>query len=211
VGLRDALPRGRNDPLHFVRDFPVKRGEAVLHRTDKSVEAIAGYVLEAAMDQSLPPQLRPARRCGVVRTTAVTTRTTLLLLRYRFHLALPSRTGRREAVAEQAAALAFESAPSNARWLPEDRLPGLLAVTATANVPQAQAADILRRALDGLQLLQDQLDAYGRELALQLVASHRRVRQSTGEIRRGLASRPEAPADVLGVYVYLPHTDGNRS
>jgi hypothetical protein len=114
-------------------------------------------------------------------------------------------------VAEQAASLAFESAPSNARWLSEDQLPGLLAAAATANVPHPRAVDFLRRALDGMPLLQERLDAYGRQLAERLVASHRRVRQSTGEIRRGLAARPETPADVLGVYVYVPHTDGSRA
>ena len=205
LGLRDALPAGRNDPLRFVRDFPVKRGDAVLHRTDKTVEAVASYVLEAAMDTTLPAQLRPARRCGVVRTTAVSTRTTVLLLRYRFHLTLPSRGGEREAVAEQAVTCAFEGSPGNARWLPDDRVPALLVAKATANVPRAQAADVLRRALDGLPQLQTRFDVYGDQLASRLVDSHRRVRRSTGEIRRGLAARPERPADVLGVYVYLPH------
>jgi hypothetical protein len=111
-------------------------------------------------------------------------------------------------VAEQAVTCAFEGAPSSARWLPDERLPALLAAAATANVPQAQAADVLRRALDGLSLLQDHFDAYGEELASKLLDSHRRVRQSNREIRRGLTARPERPADVLGVYVYLPHLVG---
>jgi len=36
------------------------------------------------------------------------------------------------------------------------------------------------------------------------LAVHRRVRQATGVGRRGLRARALPPADVLGVYVYLP-------
>ncbi len=44
LGLRDAIPPGRRDPLSFNTDLPVARGEAVLNRTDTTVEAIANYV-----------------------------------------------------------------------------------------------------------------------------------------------------------------------
>ena len=64
AGLRDALPPGRDDQLAFVRDFPVVRGENVLHRTDPAVEAIATYILEAALDATIAEGLRPARRCA---------------------------------------------------------------------------------------------------------------------------------------------------
>ena len=206
LGLLDALPADRNDPLGFVRDFPVKRGDAVLHRTDRSVEAVASYVLEAALDPALAHDLRPARRCGVVRTTAVSTRTTLLLVRYRFHLTLPSRSGQRNAVAEDVALVAFEGAPESALWLDEESTTTLLQARATANVPAAQATQFMTRALDGLPGLRAHLDSEGERLAAQLTESHARVRVAAGEIRRGLQVRPEQPADVLGVYVYVPET-----
>jgi hypothetical protein len=37
-----------------------------------------------------------------------------------------------------------------------------------------------------------------------MVESHRRVRIAAGEIRRGLSVQVDRPADLLGVYVYLP-------
>ena len=58
--------------------------------------------------------------------------------------------------------------------------------------------------LDSIDDLTPHLDDHGDLLAERTVESHRRVRQAAGEIRRGLSVKVERPADVLGVYVYLP-------
>ena len=107
AGLRDALVTGHAEPLPFLRDLPVPPRAAYLDRTDPNVAAIARYVLESALDESMPPMLRPARRCGVMRTSAVQRRTTLLLVRFRMHLELPGRDDRRQVVAEDAQVLAY--------------------------------------------------------------------------------------------------------
>ena len=204
TGLVDALPPGRPDPIIFRDDFPVGRSEAVLHRTDATVAAVAGFVLEAALDPTLPDQLRPARRCAAVRTAQVSTRTTLLLVRYRFHLTLPSRTGERTVVAEDAKLLAFEGSPAGARWLDGAQVESLATAKATGNIPEMQAQDFVRRVIDNLADLNDHLDEVGDEIADTITASHRRVREASGEIKRGLSVKVERPADVLGVYVFLP-------
>lgn len=210
LGLRDALPPGRTDPLHFATDLPVRRGEAVLNRTDASVEAIAHYVLESALDANLPAEQRPARRCAVVRTDAVTTRTTLLLVRYRFHLQLPSRIGTRELVAEDAATLAFEGAPVQAHWLDPDAVTPLLAARPSGNVPAPQAEQFLGRALDGLPDIAAHLAEHGQLLAERLLAAHRRVRRAATEVVRGLKVTVEPGADVLGVFVFVPPAGGGK-
>jgi hypothetical protein len=204
VGLRDAIPPDRIDPLPFQRDFPVGRHEALLHRSDLTTAAIAGYVLEAALDPTMPAELRPARRCAVVRTSAVSTRTTLLLVRYRFHLSLPSRSGERTLVAEDAALLAFEGGTSDPRWLEDEDVRRLLDARASGNVSPEQARSFISRVLDRVDDLTPHLDDHGDLLAERTVESHRRVRQAAGEIRRGLSVQVERPADVLGVYVYVP-------
>ncbi len=204
AGLLDALPPSLGDPMTLRRDFPVSHGEVVLHRTDPAVSALASYVLEAALDPALPTQYRPARRCAVVRTREVSARTTLLVLRYRFHLTLPGRAGERRAVAEEARVLAFEGSPANARWLDPVAAEALLDVRATANIAPQQAEDFITRVLDGLPQLNPHLHAVGDELAERLVASQRRVRDAAGGSRRGLSATAERPADILGVYVFVP-------
>ncbi|MEV6530513.1 DEAD/DEAH box helicase [Streptomyces sp. NPDC051639] len=210
AGLRDALAATLGNRLvEEDRQIPfrstpaIARGEAALVRTDPAIGAVASYVLDSALDaNTLGP--RPARRCGVVTTDAVTIRTTLLLVRYRFHLTLPSRTGERQVVAEDARLLAYEGMPSRARWLDDNAATALLAARASANTHEQAARNAISRALDGLPDLDGHLTEYGTSLAAELDASHRRVRKANEEIVRGLKVVPQEPADVLGVYVYVP-------
>lgn len=212
LGLQDALAPvvgaetvERDRPIPFRSTSAVARGEAALVRTDPVVGALASHVLNAALDTQADGA-RPARRCGVVTTDAVTTRTTLLLVRYRFHLTLPSRNGEKQVVAEDARLLAFEGAPRNAVWLPQERAVELLEARATENTAAASGERTMTRILGQLGDVTPYLESYGDELAAELDASHRRVRAASGEIVRGLSVTAQKPADVLGAYVYLPAT-----
>ncbi|MFD0772900.1 helicase, partial [Streptomonospora algeriensis] len=140
----------------------------------------------------------------VVRTDAVTRRTTLLLVRYRFHLTLPSRHGTRQMVAEDARLLAFAGSPDNAEWLSSEDAVALLEAEAAENTDPAFGERTMQRVLGALDQASGHLDAYGEQLARELDASHRRVRSASGEIVRGLKVTAQKPADILGAYVYLP-------
>ncbi|MFE0919330.1 DEAD/DEAH box helicase [Streptomyces nigra] len=210
AGLRDALAATLGNRLveedraiPFRTTPAIGRGEAALVRTDPAIGAIASYVLDSALDAKAQGP-RPARRCGVVTTDAVSVRTTLLLVRYRFHLTLPSRTGERQVVAEDARLLAYEGLPQRARWLDDEAATALLGARATANTHELAARKAITRALEGQPGLADHLTEYGTRLAAELDASHRRVRKANEEIVRGLKVVPQEPADVLGVYVYVP-------
>ncbi|MFE9975778.1 helicase-related protein [Streptomyces hirsutus] len=210
AGLRDALATvvgaeviERDRPIPFQSDPAVARGEAALVRTDPVVGALASHVLDAALDTQAAGA-RPARRCGVVTTDAVTTGTTLLLVRYRFHLTLPSRSGEKQLVAEDARLLAFEGSPKNAVWLSPERAAALLEAAASQNTDPHFGERMIKRVLGQLPETNAHLESYGDDLAAELDASHRRVRQASGEIVRGLSVTAQKPADVLGAYLYLP-------
>ncbi|MFD3496201.1 helicase-related protein [Streptomyces sp. NPDC058690] len=212
AGLRDALAPvvggdivEKDRPIHFRTDSAVARGEAALVRTDPVVGALAAHILNAALDTQADG-VRPARRCGVITTDAVTTRTTLLLVRYRFHLTLPSRSGEKQLVAEDARLLAFRGSPKNAEWLTQEEATALLDATATENTDPHFGERTMTRILGQLSETTGYLESYGDELAVGLDASHRRVRTASGEIVRGLSVTAQKPADILGAYVYLPAT-----
>lgn len=207
--LRDALPLTRPEPIPFHAAQPAPRKAALLQRTDPYVAALARHVLDGALDSAAPGPKSPARRSGIMRTDAVARRTTVLLVRHRFHLDLPSRErGSTTLVAEDCSVLAFAGAPSRAEWLPPDVALGLLDAQPVANIPSDQAVTSVEAVLAGMGELTAYLEADADVRAAALAASHTRVRRGSGEVIRGLSVRAEHPVDVLGVYVYLPVAQG---
>ncbi|MGH9115070.1 MAG: helicase-related protein, partial [Acidimicrobiales bacterium] len=200
--LRASLPAPLSEPLTLRRDLPAPPGAAVLARTDPTVEAIARWVLDTALDPQGDRSV--AARAGVTRTRGVTRRTTLLLVRYRFHLDMPSRHGLRQQVAEEARIVGFAGSPIEPDWLDPDTVAQVLAAPADANIPADQAAAQAERILADLHLLGDALDQSADRLADELLDAHRRVRAGANAYRRGLAVTAQHPPDVLGVYLYLP-------
>ncbi|WP_242906942.1 helicase-related protein [Actinomadura terrae] len=170
LGLIGAAEEESKPPLlEFVNDVPAPTGKHALVRTDPSVVALARHVVDAALDPELPDRERPARSCGAIRTTAVTSRTTMLLVRYRFHLTLPrpprpddSRPEPRTLVAEDARILAYRSvrpstgdtpAPGDAggrEWLTDDEVAALLGAGPDANVLPELVQRAVKTSIDEL-------------------------------------------------------------
>ena len=117
-------------------DPPPEENAVYLTRTSPPVANLASYVL----DTSLDPQTEGiASRCGVVRTSSVSKRTTALLLRFRFDLITARGPSETVQLAEDAGLIAFEGAPSEAMSLDPDRAESLLSSKPTGNVPAQQA------------------------------------------------------------------------
>jgi len=189
------------DHLRLRIQGPIGSNERLLTRTEPVVEAIASYVLNSSLD---PVEGGPAARCGVVRTADVTTRTTLVLLRYRLHL-ITVRDGREHPLlAEDCGLLAFEGPIGEPRWLEPDKVEALLGARPTANVDQAQASVVLRDLLKEFGKLGAELNAEANRRANELLETHRRVRQGAGIPVARFRVEAQLPPDVLGVYVFLP-------
>ena len=200
----DQLPATKAAELRFHRSLPAPVGEPLLTRTDPTVEATARYVLDAALDPLLPAAARPARRAAVIRTTAVQTVTTLLVVRFRIELIVPGSRRTITQVAEDAQFLAFTSSGDEISWLGSAATDTLLAVRPTGNVHDELAAAQLQRGLDRIPALHGHLAALGDGIARDAIEAHRAVRRSSHLGLRGLDAHLLPPPDVLGVYIYLP-------
>lgn len=206
--LLDQLPPARTATVRFRRSLPAPVGEPLLTRTDPTVESIARYVLDAALDPLLPDSARPARRAAVIRTNAVASVTTLLVVRFRVELVVPGTRITVTQVAEDAQFLAFTGG-AEPTWLDQPATDALLAAVPTGNVNDALARAQLTRAIDRLPALQPHLTELGEQVARAAVETHRTVRRSSRVGLRGLNARLLPPPDVLGVYVYLPGRSGS--
>ncbi|MCS6976904.1 MAG: DEAD/DEAH box helicase, partial [Gemmatales bacterium] len=197
--LRDALDVEKRFSARF--ELPVAPGQLYLSRTHPVVEGLANFVLNSALD---PMAESVARRCGVIRTGRVTRRTTLLLVRMRFHIVARHGNVERPLFAEDCQVLAFAGSPQNAEWLPADQADVLFQAEPEGNVLPEQARDFLRKVIDGFEHLLPYLEQSARRRGEELLDAHRRVRSAARA--KGVSYRVEAqlPPDVLGVYVYLP-------
>jgi Helicase conserved C-terminal domain/SNF2-related domain len=197
--LKDALPT--DEPKFPVRfTAPVPHKGMLLTRIHPFVESLASYVLDTALD---PLSRSVASRCGVIRTDAVTARTTLLLLRHRMHL-ITKRDGRDyPMLAEDSDLLAFQGAPEQAQWLDREAAEGLLMALPSGNVAPEQIRDFLQMVLEGIHHLTPRLEQACDERSQALLEAHRRVRQAT-KMKGTLRVEAQRPPDVLGIYVLLP-------
>ncbi len=211
AALREAVSDGDRFAACF--ELPAPEGARYLTRTHPVVEGLATYVMETALD-SLPPFASPpvggieggriARRSGAIRTRAVTIRTTLLLLRLRYHL-VTQRDGQTvELLAEDCQTVGFTGAPEAAEWLAPDEVEALLNAEPAANIAAQQATTFLQRVLDGFDALRPHLDDVARDRGADLLAAHQRVRTAARIKGVRVDVRPHLPPDVLGVYVLLP-------
>ncbi|NEE01151.1 helicase-related protein [Phytoactinopolyspora halotolerans] len=209
VGLRDALGRTESQ-IDFYRDLPAPRAASVLFRTDPRVTALARYTLDAALDDALPPENRPARRCGVITSAEIEQPTVALLTRFRIHVTLPGRNVTETHVAEEARVLAFTGPPTAPNWLGQDAVEQLLDSRPTANIPEDVARNMIGHVLDALPDMTPLLNEQAQAIAEELREAHIRVRTAARGERagalgvRGLEVRPQLPVDILGVYVYRP-------
>ena len=205
------LPRALSDALSGTEtvqarfELPVQEGQVYLSRTHPLVEGLASYVMDTALD---PLGGGVARRCGVMRTSQVTKRTTLLLIRLRHHILTQRGRGAHKTetplLAEECQLVAFAGSPQNAEWLTNTQAEELLRAQPDANVNPDQATHFLNQMLDGIEFVLPHLEEMARQRAQELLDAHQRVR--TAMQAKGVSYRvePQLPVDVLGVYLLLP-------
>jgi superfamily II DNA or RNA helicase len=200
AALRDAI--GEDAKLRVDFHGQSRDGVTVLGRTHPFVGGFAGYVLETALDGKATT---PARRCGVVRTADVTKRSTVLLARARYHLVVQRPDGTQQPLlAEDVLVAAFEGSPEDPSWLDEGRVEKLLDAKPSVNVPHDLARTQLKRVLERFSAVEAHVNELVKQRGGALLDAHRRVRHVTKARFQTLRIEPHLPADVLGVFVYLP-------
>jgi hypothetical protein len=171
------------------------------------MENLSNFILESALDPLASHGIKnPARRAGAIRTSGVSRRTTLLLVRFRYHILTKHGKGgeERPLLAEELAPLAFAGSPQAAEWLSSEEAERLLQLTPEANVSPDQAREFLQRVIDGIGSLHPHIDEAAHILGKELLAAHQRVRSASRQTGLQTRVEPNLPADIIGIYIYLP-------
>jgi len=209
--LKDVLAQSSgfdltNPKFRFRFNQPVQEDEHYLQRTHPFVETLANHVLETALDPLSGDAVRypAARRCGAIRTKAVDKRTTLLLVRFRYHIIQTQNNVERPLLAEDCRLLAFSGSPQSAVWLEENEAEKLLLAQPDGNIAADQAAEFVGRVIDGFELLRSHLDQAAMQRGEELLEAHQRVRLATKTRNVRYRVEPQLPPDILGIYIFLP-------
>jgi superfamily II DNA or RNA helicase len=192
--------RGLKGSAALAFEEPPAPGAAMVTRSHPLPGILAESLIEGALEPGALP-LPALGRAGAWPTAAVTTATTVLLLRLRFKLTV---RGRRERLllVEEAGLVALGAgdgppiAGAEARALLDRPATGDLAPGARQRL-LARARERVAAALPGV--IADHARARGRELE----ADHGRVRTAGTGVPR-VAVEPVLPPDVIGLYLLLP-------
>jgi len=209
--LKDVLAQSSGFDLKkpifkFRFNQPVREGERYLQRTHPFVETLANHVLETALDPLSGDAVRypAARRCGAIRTKTVDKRTTLLLVRFRYHIIQAQNNVERPLLAEDCRLLAFTGSPDAAVWLEEPKAERLLSAQPDSNISSDQALEFINKVNEGFDLLLPHLDQVAIQRGEELLEAHQRVRLANKIRNVHYRVEPQLPPDILGIFVYLP-------
>lgn len=184
---------------------PAAQGATFIHRTHPLVAVLADTLLEQALDATpSSDDVAAVARAGAAFVSAVSLKTTVLLLRIRHQLTVTHGTSTRLLMCEEAVAVAAAGPDAFAELTPEQTRQ-LLGAEATRNMPAPLRDRQLQSALDALPGWQPQFEAIAKARAQALLADHRRVREAA-EGRGSYQVTASLPVDVMGLYVLLPDT-----
>lgn len=198
--LRQAI--GHDDSFTGRFDLPLRDGEVYLGRTSPIVEGLAAWTLDQALDPAARDAQAVASRLGVISTSAVATRTTLLVVRLRFHLGAAGGSGE-TILCEEIVPLAC-TGPANApQWLDAETSERLLDAKPERNLIPTAVEQQTNLIAEALPVFREGLAAVAAERATAQLEAHERVRQSARAPGR-VTIQPVLPVDILGAYVLLP-------
>lgn len=198
--LRQAM--GHDEPFTGRFDLPLEESEIYLGRTSPIVEGLAGWTLDQALDP-VSCDARPiASRCGVITTSAVTSRTTLLLARFRYHLRIAGASGK-TILCEENAPLACSGPATRPQWLGAEASERLLTATPGRNLVQTAIDQQIGLLTEALPALQQALAAVAKERTAVQLQAHERVREAV-KAKGRVTIEPVLPVDILGAYILLP-------
>jgi superfamily II DNA or RNA helicase len=206
--LRQAI--GRDEPFTGRFDLPLEDDDVYLGRTSPVIEGLAGWTL----DQALDPVARDARpvasRCGVISTSAVNARTTILVARFRYHLQIAGAEAD-TILCEEIVPLACTGPADAPEWLTQDESEQLLAARPERNLLPTAIEQQSGLLLSALPKLQAALEAVAAQRANAQLSAHERVREAVRTKGR-VTIKPVLPVDILGVYgmVPIPGMGGTR-
>jgi hypothetical protein len=208
VNLSNEIPRalrqaiGRDEPFSGRFELPLRERDIYLGRTSPVVEGVSAWALDQALDPVARESHPVASRCGVISTSAVIARTTVLVVRFRHHLRVAGPND--EAIlCEEILPLACRGPADAPEWLSEAEAEKLLAASPERNLIATAIDQQIELLLETLPKLRASLKLVAQQRAEAQLVAHDRVREVLRTKGR-VTVVPVLPVDVLAAYALLP-------
>lgn len=201
LAINDVLPEVSGGQWLISFKSPTPEGVDYLGRNHRFVATLARFLMEEALTKA---NAAKASRCGAIRTSGVTQRTIVLLLRVRYLLNQPGKT---PMLSEEMLVMAYVAGKdkSNREWLADaDALRLLAEAKPDANIPMPEKQELVSAALAEWGSLDTTLRERIASRAAELEKSHKRVRQAVSLRVRELSLTPQLPPDLVGILVLQP-------
>lgn len=195
--LRALLPAA-DATLLVGFESPTPEAVYYLGRNHRFVEQLCQLV----MANTLAREGRRAARTAVIRTSQVTTKTTLLLFRCRNVIA--ESKGRHQIVAEEMVLWGWRGTPQQKEFVDHAAAKTLLLnARASSDLSTQARTGFLENELSLLSKLKAEFDGVAESQSKKLVAAHERF-SALMDAKKFQVVYPVLPMDLLGVYILLP-------
>jgi ERCC4-related helicase len=174
-----------------------------LTRTHPLVSELSSHVLETALDPQDNTH-RVGSRIGAYRSSLITFRTLILLVRFRYEFRFSKARRTFLDLGEETVPLAFQYTTSGSQWLDEETALRLFQTEPTQNMGIDLAKVELKRELNRLSNLLPYIESVGKQRALKLEESFKRLREAARIKGSTTQVSPQGSPDILGLYLYLP-------
>jgi hypothetical protein len=193
-GVKETLAI-KSDRISF--DVPCPANTTYMSRNNAFVRSLCEHILGKALDQNGDRLL--AARCGIIRSTDVSSLTTLFVLRARFLV----ESSLKPTLAEESIVAGFRGMPPSEKWLLETEALALFdTVTPTGNVSDAEKREWLNKVLGRLDDINSKIQDLLTERASELQQAHERLRKTIKSQRINV--KPLFSPDVVSVSIILP-------
>ncbi|HNO77159.1 MAG TPA: SNF2-related protein [Phycisphaerae bacterium] len=194
--ISELLPTGNLVKISF--ESPTPEGYVYLGRNHCFVEQLCQLV----MANTLARQGKRAARAAVIRTTQVSTKTTLLLFRCRN--VIEQGKGGRQIVAEEMLLWGWRGAPTEREFLDHEQSRKLLSeARASSKLSPEARASFLENEIGLLSGLETEFAVLAEEQSKRLVAAHERF-SALMEKQKFQVVYPVLPMDLMGIYILQP-------
>lgn len=194
--LQGLLPAG--DVVQVAFESPTAEGYHYIGRNHPFVEQLCQFI----MANTLSRQDKKAARASVIRTRAVTIKTTLLLFRCR-NVIEQSKAGF-QIIAEEMLLWGWRGTPIQKEFLDSTSAKKLLdSVHASSDLSIQARSNFLENELNLLDKLEAEFHLLAEEQSKRLVAAHERF-TALMDHQRFQVVYPVLPMDLLGIYILLP-------